>query len=73
MSLIARYARISIHAAREGGDAAFSVSPPRDCSISIHAAREGGDPANFGNKYRFIISIHAAREGGDGQILHFMG
>ena len=35
--------KISIHAAREGGD----VSPPRDCSrlaeISIHAAREGGD------------------------------
>ena len=35
---------ISIHAAREGGDAsAASGDAPK--AISIHAAREGGDPA----------------------------
>ena len=35
-------AAISIHAAREGGDALFA---PRlsNATISIHAAREGGD------------------------------
>ena len=37
--------RISIHAAREGGDAAKAVSAARK-QISIHAAREGGDVAN---------------------------
>ena len=56
--------RISIHAAREGGDPIilfhFNVN-----NISIHAAREGGDwfaPCYISTQY---ISIHAAREGGD--------
>ena len=57
--------KISIHAAREGGD----VSPPRDCSrlaeISIHAAREGGDCIRRNRIHGDRISIHAAREGGD--------
>ena len=35
--------RISIHAAREGGDACTS-QPVAIVDISIHAAREGGDP-----------------------------
>ena len=33
---------ISIHAAREGGDA-IAILPSATSSISIHAAREGGD------------------------------
>ena len=56
---------ISIHAAREGGDAPeykhtlFTV-------ISIHAAREGGDHSSpLVCLLRSRISIHAAREGGD--------
>ena len=36
---------ISIHAAREGGDA-VSVDDPEVFHISIHAAREGGDGGN---------------------------
>ena len=36
------YATISIHAAREGGDAA-RMPKVRNDEISIHAAREGGD------------------------------
>ena len=35
---------ISIHAAREGGDA-IAILPSATSSISIHAAREGGDIA----------------------------
>ena len=55
---------ISIHAAREGGDAVLFIAL---CIaiISIHAAREGGDTV-FGAVINiFAISIHAAREGGD--------
>ena len=36
--------RISIHAAREGGDQT-AAHPPPPTAISIHAAREGGDAA----------------------------
>ena len=36
--------RISIHAAREGGDAAIRTTNIKG-KISIHAAREGGDGA----------------------------
>ena len=56
---------ISIHAAREGGDA-IAILPSATSSISIHAAREGGD--GFDNpkeEVETVISIHAAREGGD--------
>ena len=35
--------RISIHAAREGGDTEYNL-PKLEGTISIHAAREGGDP-----------------------------
>ena len=55
---------ISIHAAREGGDAKI-IYPMCELDISIHAAREGGDynmPILFVD---IVISIHAAREGGD--------
>ena len=45
MSLIARYARVSIHAAREGGDKANDDKIIGDI-VSIHAAREGGDCPN---------------------------
>ena len=58
-------ARISIHAAREGGDAA-RMPKVRNDEISIHAAREGGDSRASG--WVLLperISIHAAREGGD--------
>ena len=56
--------RISIHAAREGGDSGRGLVE-WDAVISIHAAREGGDryPQIVQNIY--AISIHAAREGGD--------
>ena len=56
--------RISIHAAREGGDkfAPQRITPRK---ISIHAAREGGDEATFATCRSTTISIHAAREGGD--------
>ena len=40
--LILMHDGISIHAAREGGDAAKAVSAACE-KISIHAAREGGD------------------------------
>ena len=55
---------ISIHAAREGGDANTSLIMSSGI-ISIHAAREGGDGKLFGSKVGISISIHAAREGGD--------
>ena len=57
--------RISIHAAREGGDGhpAFQAV---QIDISIHAAREGGDAGAYIDELSEIpISIHAAREGGD--------
>ena len=56
--------RISIHAAREGGDVVGLING-RLSSISIHAAREGGDSIIGAVKLRTVISIHAAREGGD--------
>ena len=37
---------ISIHAAREGGDAAVLVNVHAGDEISIHAAREGGDASD---------------------------
>ena len=59
-----RSVRISIHAAREGGDFDHRHSLPRK-GISIHAAREGGDEDLGGLVNHVFISIHAAREGGD--------
>ena len=55
---------ISIHAAREGGDAE-KLDYQRLIEISIHAAREGGDEGGKLEKNLRVISIHAAREGGD--------
>ena len=55
---------ISIHAAREGGDAVERLIKFAR-RISIHAAREGGDLKRSACQLRFRISIHAAREGGD--------
>ena len=55
---------ISIHAAREGGDAA-TIYTNTKCGISIHAAREGGDYFVKSANILIFISIHAAREGGD--------
>ena len=60
--------RISIHAAREGGDDYFNIVPPYG-NISIHAAREGGDLLPKKDISQISISIHAAREGGDKQLL----
>ena len=64
--------RISIHAAREGGDCTLTICPHTIHTISIHAAREGGDimaeyPASVS-----VISIHAAREGGDAFLPQFL-
>ena len=57
---------ISIHAAREGGDACPQHIACYIGRISIHAAREGGDaPDSMKQSLRKYISIHAAREGGD--------
>ena len=58
--------RISIHAAREGGDVATIRASMAARVISIHAAREGGDAACYtADNVQLVISIHAAREGGD--------
>ena len=57
--------RISIHAAREGGDSGRGLVE-WDAVISIHAAREGGDNYDKNICKACKISIHAAREGGDG-------
>ena len=56
--------KISIHAAREGGDCVFVAAVHGD-AISIHAAREGGDLIKQIENVGGVISIHAAREGGD--------
>ena len=56
--------RISIHAAREGGDV-LDFYEYLGATISIHAAREGGDGLDLRYAQNIIISIHAAREGGD--------
>ena len=45
---------ISIHAAREGGDAITDDVLPKG-SISIHAAREGGDAVLFGVLHAVIV------------------
>ena len=58
-------ADISIHAAREGGDATVASAFADAFCISIHAAREGGDPCALFRTAFIYISIHAAREGGD--------
>ena len=58
--------KISIHAAREGGDSLDTQTQP-NYLISIHAAREGGDCYPKTCSINFRISIHAAREGGDVQ------
>ena len=57
--------RISIHAAREGGDGSRLTVCCARTEISIHAAREGGDFADAFGEPIYVISIHAAREGGD--------
>ena len=56
--------RISIHAAREGGDN-HTHDQLQHRIISIHAAREGGDDKLSCEHAWYPISIHAAREGGD--------
>ena len=56
--------RISIHAAREGGDTLVEYRRGM-AAISIHAAREGGDALIQLRHAGSTISIHAAREGGD--------
>ena len=62
---VLRLCRISIHAAREGGDALDSLYR-KGYLISIHAAREGGDFCLLFDSVQVrLISIHAAREGGD--------
>ena len=60
---------ISIHAAREGGDAHPVGRGGKAPKISIHAAREGGDYLIAASTAQHSISIHAAREGGDGRML----
>ena len=57
--------KISIHAAREGGDADELSVYLQTSAISIHAAREGGDLFKHLRYITYRISIHAAREGGD--------
>ena len=56
--------KISIHAAREGGDV-IALCQNKFYGISIHAAREGGDAVEYIVVGWVGISIHAAREGGD--------
>ena len=68
---VARAARISIHAAREGGDLEELGLAYDFDEISIHAAREGGDILVAALVNRQAISIHAAREGGDSSGMSF--
>ena len=63
--------RISIHAAREGGDTEYNL-PKLEGTISIHAAREGGDRVLSTFRHHRKISIHAAREGGDRHRVHHL-
>ncbi len=56
---------ISIHASREGGDAAAHSCCSVFFWISIHASREGGDLYIPDIQKYIEISIHASREGGD--------
>src|ERR1039458_9283187 len=55
---------VSIHAAREGGDARATATASSS-GVSIHAAREGGDHTTRASAKIAKVSIHAAREGGD--------
>ena len=64
--------KISIHAAREGGDFYVNKFAEMFFRISIHAAREGGDFEGFSFESALSISIHAAREGGDNIAFHFI-
>ena len=61
-------ATISIHAPREGSDAAL-VGPGIHMGISIHAPREGSDVGFTLWDEQTVISIHAPREGSDGRTL----
>ena len=63
--------KISIHAAREGGDVCGFGFCPCLRAISIHAAREGGDFNAHCLEHFSCISIHAAREGGDFSVKNF--
>src|ERR1017187_8612742 len=56
---------VSIHAAREGGDAWRPGVSEHHVEVSIHAAREGGDAQEKAQFKSEGVSIHAAREGGD--------
>ena len=57
---------ISIHAPREGSDAAAAGVAAGDGAISIHAPREGSDAESAsGAETARQISIHAPREGSD--------
>ena len=57
--------RVSIHAARAGGDERISAAPPA-VDVSIHAARAGGDSRVCTGVVKLQhVSIHAARAGGD--------
>ena len=64
---------ISIHAPREGSDAADSAGYCLWMSISIHAPREGSDPEGQAPETERDISIHAPREGSDGKCIQFYG
>ena len=66
--IVFMFQRISIHAAREGGDCAAASRVAKSTDISIHAAREGGDFDHRHSLPRKAISIHAAREGGDARL-----
>ena len=67
------FKRISIHAAREGGDLVQLDGVIISNAISIHAAREGGDATSAVKNYANYISIHAARYGGDVGVYVFCG
>ena len=63
-------AGISIHAAREGGDAASAAT------ASTETEFQSTPPVKAATGYSFLcwdfcwISIHAAREGGDTRLIH---
>ena len=70
MSLIARYARISIHAAREGGDPLLIEGIVKGILFQSTPPVKAATADNLHVTCTANISIHAAREGGDPRGAH---
>ena len=56
---------ISIHAAREGGDASVAMQPSESAIFQSTPPVKAATTKSELNAHNCLISIHAAREGGD--------